>query len=91
MGRTLHVTAGHLPRNIIMAQKFLIEMVLPDDCDTDDILGRMQEIAVDICEEFPAYDDDGEECEMDENAKEAIRGDVSVQPVNAEDEQEKAA
>lgn len=71
-----------------MAQKFIIEMTLPDDVDPSDLLDRMQEIAVDIHEEFPTLDDEGDEVDLDEDAKEEIRQEVAVITVT---EEEKAA
>lgn len=56
--------------------KVLIEMNVPDNLGPSALLDIAQQLAVDLAEDYP---DEGEE--LDEDAKEAIRNDVSVTEV----------
>jgi hypothetical protein len=59
--------------------KYQIELTAPDDLDPSTLLERAQELAVELAEEYQDEDSD----ELDEDAKEAIRNDVSVTDVTA--------
>lgn len=69
-----------------MSQKFKIEMVVPNDVDPSDLLARCQELALSLHEEFPECDDEGDEIELDDDAKAEIENAVSVQSVDDDDE-----
>ncbi len=59
-------------------QKYVIEMTLPSDVDSSDLLERMQAVAKELAAEFAPEDDEGEPCEPDEDA---IENEVSVQEI----------
>ena len=56
----------------------LIEMPVPSDMDPSDLLARMQELAVELAQEFPSEDFNGDEIELDESELEEITNEVSV-------------
>jgi hypothetical protein len=64
---------------ITMAQKFQIEMTVPDDVDPSYMLEKAQELALELHEEFPEQDEDGDDIEPDEDA---ISNDVSVKTLD---------
>lgn len=61
--------------------KVRIEMDVPDTMDLSSVLELAQEFAVQLYEDFPDEDEDGEDIELDEDAKEAVRVEVSVEEV----------
>lgn len=58
--------------------KYTIEMTIPSGMDPSSLLERMQEIAVEVAEECHAEDDESDGDELTEDAREAIRNEVSV-------------
>jgi hypothetical protein len=65
--------------------KVLIEMTIPDNMDTSALLELAQEFALDLYEDYPDQDDEGEDIELDDDAKEAVRNEVSVQEAKSPD------
>jgi hypothetical protein len=58
--------------------RYAIEMTIPSGMDPSSLLERMQEIAVEVAEECHAEDDESDGDELTEDAREAIRNEVSV-------------